>query len=103
MPCTASSFQRVLRLVKRFWLQSFADRLVNGQLALPCDEGREALWQYVAGYYALSRTVSQLPLVAGYYALGRTVPQLPAVGVMEWQARGTAHIHYLVWEPRNRS
>ena len=71
MPTAAKDFQVVLDLVKEWYVQSFRDRLVNGQFAIEDHQ----LIRYVTAYCSK--------------------PQV------EWQLRGSMHSHYLVWQVRD--
>ena len=96
MPYTASAFQRIMCLVKHWWLQGFEDMRVDGQLALAYDDARQTMVEYVHGQ-------TMLEYVYGYVVLRRPadmdymVSHLRAANAQESQARGAPHFHSSPW------
>ena len=80
MAVTASQFQVVLSVVKKWYFKGLCERRVNGQLAL-CDiydDEDKRIFCYAPADVVMG-------FVFSYSAR------------LEWQGRGTQHIHGMIW------
>ena len=83
---SATAFQHILDLVKRWWLDGFAARMVNGQLAIACplDSHRISLPLYTVMYATRSS------------AHPEAWNETQHVVRIEAQRRGQTQYHFLV-------
>ena len=75
MAMQASAFQRVMSVVKQWWLLSLQEQLVRGRPALMYDR----------------------PFTPEYLVVERARDAQFIFGRFERQERGSAHIHMLMW------